>query len=50
MHYEQLRVLVPALGKSPDFQACLAAFPALAFAKTTPQDPRYHASAPVLGN
>ncbi len=47
MHYEQLRVLVPALGKSPDFQACLAAFPALAFAKTTPQDPRYHGEGDV---
>ncbi|WP_412771137.1 hypothetical protein [Ralstonia solanacearum] len=40
MHYEQLRALVPAPGKSPDFQACLAAFPALAFAKTTLQDSR----------
>ncbi|WP_231409829.1 AAA family ATPase [Ralstonia solanacearum] len=47
MHYEQLRALVPALGKSPDFQACLAAFPALAFAKTTPQDPRYHGEGDV---
>lgn len=47
MHYEQLRALVPALGKSPDFQACLAAFPALALAKTTPQDPRYHGEGDV---
>ncbi|MDC6179072.1 HD domain-containing protein [Ralstonia solanacearum] len=47
MHYEQLRALVPAPGKSPDFQACLAAFPALAFAKTTPQDPRYHGEGDV---
>ncbi len=47
MHYEQQRALVPALGKSPDFQACLAAFPALAFAKTTPQDPRYHGEGDV---
>ncbi|MBT1539495.1 AAA family ATPase [Ralstonia solanacearum] len=47
MHYEQLRALVPAPGQSPDFQACLAAFPALAFAKTTPQDPRYHGEGDV---
>ncbi len=47
MHYEQLRALVPAPGKSPDFQACLAAFPALAFAKTTPQDSRYHGEGDV---
>ncbi|WP_055336455.1 AAA family ATPase [Ralstonia solanacearum] len=47
MHYEQLRALVPAPGKSPDFRACLAAFPALAFAKTTPQDSRYHGEGDV---
>ncbi|KFX78263.1 AAA family ATPase [Ralstonia solanacearum] len=47
MHYEQLRALVPAPGKSPDFQACLAAFPALAFAKTTLQDSRYHGEGDV---
>lgn len=47
MHYEHLRALVPAPGMSPDFQACLAAFPALEFAKTTPQDPRYHGEGDV---
>ncbi|MGM3277556.1 hypothetical protein [Ralstonia sp. 24A2] len=50
MRYEHLRALVPAPGMSPDFQACLAAFPVLELAKTTPQDPRYHASTPVSGN
>lgn len=47
MHYEHLRALVPASGMSPDFQACLAAFPVLELAKTTPQDPRYHGEGDV---
>ena len=47
MNYEQLRALVPAPGKQPDFPACLAAFPALELAKTTPQDPRYHGEGDV---
>jgi predicted kinase len=42
MKYEQLRALVSDAGKSPDFHACLAAFPALELAKATPQDPRHH--------
>jgi hypothetical protein len=50
MNYEQLQALVPVPGKSPDYQACLDAFPALEFAKTTPQDPRHHADAPYRGN
>ena len=47
MNYEQLRLLVPAAGRSPDFQACLSAFPALEFARATPQDPRHHAEGDV---
>lgn len=47
MHYEHLRALVPAQGAAPDFPACLEAFPVLEFAKTTPQDPRYHAEGDV---
>ena len=37
MKYEQLQALVPAPGRQPDYHACLAAFPALEHAKTTPQ-------------
>jgi len=47
MQYEALRALTPAPGKAPDFNACLAAFPALELAKTTPQDPRYHGEGDV---
>lgn len=47
MQYEQLRALTPAPGQGPDYQACLAAFPALELAKTTPQDPRYHGEGDV---
>ncbi|TRM53086.1 HD domain-containing protein [Achromobacter sp. LC458] len=47
MQYEALRALTPAPGKAPDFSACLAAFPALELAKTTPQDPRYHGEGDV---
>lgn len=47
MSWAQLQALVPAPGQSPDFQACLDAFPALEHAKTTPQDPRYHGEGDV---
>lgn len=47
MQYEALRALTPAPGKAPDFSACLAAFPALELAKTTPQDRRYHGEGDV---
>jgi len=47
MNYEHLRALTPAPGQQPDFAACLAAFPALELAKTTPQDPRYHGEGDV---
>ncbi len=47
MNYEHLRALAPAPGQQPDFAACLAAFPALELAKTTPQDPRYHGEGDV---
>lgn len=47
MKYEQLRALAPAPGQDPDYAACLAAFPALELAKTTPQDPRYHGEGDV---
>jgi predicted kinase len=47
MKYEQLQALVPAPGQSPDFQACLTAFPALEFAKTTRQDRRHHGEGDV---
>lgn len=47
MNFEHLRALTPAPGQQPDFQACLAAFPALELAKATPQDPRYHGEGDV---
>ncbi|EHK64157.1 AAA family ATPase [Achromobacter arsenitoxydans] len=47
MKYEQMRALAPAPGQDPDYAACLAAFPALELAKTTPQDPRYHGEGDV---
>ncbi|KVP48707.1 AAA family ATPase [Burkholderia ubonensis] len=47
MKYEQLQVLVPAPGQAPDYQACLAAFPALEHAKTTPQAPAHHGEGDV---
>ncbi len=50
MKYEQLQALVPAPGRQPDYRACLAAFPALEHAKTTPQEPAHHADAPFRGN
>ena len=47
MQYAQLQALTPAPGHTPDYDACLAAFPALELAKTTPQDPRYHGEGDV---
>ncbi|WP_313624266.1 AAA family ATPase [Achromobacter sp.] len=47
MNYEHMRALTPAPGQDPDYAACLAAFPALELAKTTPQDPRYHGEGDV---
>ncbi|MEN5160123.1 AAA family ATPase [Achromobacter spanius] len=47
MNYEQIRTLVPEHGRGADYAACLAAFPALELAKTTPQDPRYHGEGDV---
>ncbi len=47
MNHERLRALVPAPGQAPDFDACLAAFPALEFAKTTPQAPQHHGEGDV---
>lgn len=45
-NWKQIQSLVPQPGADPDFVACLAAFPQLEQAKTTPQDPVYHASSP----
>lgn len=47
MNWNDIRALVPAPGRAPDYQACLAAFPALEHAKTTPQNPVYHAEGDV---
>ena len=47
MNWKQLQQLVPMAGSSPDFKACLAAFPQLELAKTTPQNPVYHAEGDV---
>ncbi|PAJ90852.1 metal-dependent phosphohydrolase [Burkholderia ubonensis] len=41
MNWNDIRQLVPLNGKAPDFEACLDAFPALEFAKDTPQG-SYH--------
>ena len=41
MDTKTIQNLVPVAGATPDFQACLAAFPALEHAKTTPQG-AYH--------
>ncbi|UKD09951.1 MULTISPECIES: AAA family ATPase [Burkholderia] len=41
MNWNDIRQLVPLNGKAPDFEACLEAFPALEFAKDTPQG-SYH--------
>lgn len=47
MNWSTIAGLVPAPGTAPDFAACLAAFPVLERAKTTVQDPRYHAEGDV---
>lgn len=47
MNWNDLRAIVPAPGVSPDFTVCLAAFPQLELAKTTPQSPVYHAEGDV---
>ena len=47
MNWNDVRSLVPAAGQAPDFDDCLAAFPALEQAKTTPQSPLYHAEGDV---
>ncbi|MFX1678536.1 AAA family ATPase [Mitsuaria sp. CC2] len=47
MHWKDIQALVPEGGRSADFAACLAAFPVLELAKTTPQDLRYHAEGDV---
>ncbi|MEN4921209.1 AAA family ATPase [Achromobacter spanius] len=47
MNYADIQSLAPAPGQDPDYAACLAAFPALELAKTTPQDPRYHGEGDV---
>lgn len=47
MNWKDIQGLVPEAGKSPDFQACLEAFPALEFAKLTPQQAAYHAEGDV---
>jgi predicted kinase len=47
MNYEQLSALVPPRGQLPDFEDCLAAFPALEHAKTTPQEPKFHGEGDV---
>jgi predicted kinase len=41
MNWTDIQALVPRADQAPDFQACLEAFPALEFAKTTPQG-SYH--------
>ena len=46
-NWEQLRTLVPPAGQDADFAACLAAFPALEQAKTTPQSPIHHGEGDV---
>lgn len=47
MMWKEIQALVPAAGRAPDFEACLAAFPQLELAKTTPQSSIYHAEGDV---
>lgn len=47
MNMKNLRKLVPAPGAQPDYAGCLAAFPALERAKTTPQEPQHHGEGDV---
>ncbi|QIL79736.1 AAA family ATPase [Diaphorobacter sp. HDW4A] len=46
-NWKNLQALVPPPGAEVDFTACLDAFPSLKLAKTTPQDPVYHAEGDV---
>ena len=46
-NWSDVCALVPALGQPADFQRCLEVFPVLEHAKTTPQDPRWHAEGDV---
>ena len=46
--WTDIQALCPINGKTPDYQACLDAFPALEYAKLTPQDPRYHGEGDVF--
>lgn len=46
-NWNDIRALVPAAGKQPDFKACLEAFPELELAKLTPQNPVYHGEGDV---
>lgn len=48
MNWTTLQALAPLPGAQPDIKACLAAFPALELAKTTPQDPTYHGEGDVF--
>lgn len=47
MRWTEIEGLAPATGATPDFAACLRAFPVLEAAKTTPQDPRHHGEGDV---
>lgn len=47
MDWKTIEGLVPGPGQSPNFAACLQAFPQLELAKTTPQSPVYHAEGDV---
>lgn len=45
--WKDIQGIVPTPGEEPDFEACLEAFPLLEQAKTTPQDPVFHAEGDV---
>lgn len=45
--WKRIEALAPAAGATPDFPACLEAFPVLEHAKTTPQEPKYHGEGDV---
>lgn len=47
MQWKEIEALVPQAGATPDYQRCLDAFPVLELAKTTPQEPLYHAEGDV---
>ncbi|MDR2334131.1 MAG: AAA family ATPase [Burkholderiaceae bacterium] len=46
-NWKNMQTLAPPPGAEVDFAACLDAFPQLELAKTTPQDPVYHAEGDV---